>query len=1067
MSWFKRGRNESKASGQSSDDSAEIRLRADTDPQTCLEVFQNHWKQALSIIKRGNGSSGSQGCTQDEQEAVMQNVEQMINLLVGEVGLDENGQGMPGPILHYLLEEDIFDQFCNWCHYNSTNGDKLKCEQLRIFEQLISQSQQLLLIHKAIIQPLLRLLYLCAEGSKTSDIENRLVLVLHQLCVCISQETVILESFFNASTNHGPTKFLIFSLLIPYIHREGKVGQQARDALLLIMTISARNPHIGLYIAENSDFCPVLATGLSGLYSSLPRKIPVYTDEWHKFSHEDIILVPELQMFLNSLEFCNAVTQVSHPAIRSQLIKFIYDGFLVPVLGPALHQDVSGLPLPLLDSPMFSNSREEVIAATAYLELFLRKTTEPNLLRTFLKFILTEQNDEIVILDSLITRINSSSKPLCVVSLSLFKTLVDLNCEDVMFQLVFRFLIPCTHVMVSQRRNVNDLDLQCKSAERFLSLRPNCCRPELIERKSVTEHEKCNHSDANTSQNHRIKHGLSSFLRARKKEKDFQRRRSTTVATEQASTAFPLGTFGSKLEHFETDYHDYLADAKCQLESCAKACQRWVYPYDGQNPSMDAFVDNVNESESVQQDSVTEVGLCSSGANSKVSEYMTGSEASSLQRSLQADEVFISDSSCQSSVPDLTYLLTSYNSDNSVSSPEQLEDFIHYLDDVPTPPELEQTFEESLESLDSVLSSLCSRTESSCVKLSNTSEVVETSKSSNPEESNKSSSDGTTFEVIDNTKELVEPEAPRESSSQDTTSFVEISMSNFASDVNVQTTLSSIPQRVSLNSVDTVVQRDSSRDESATKSVSFNLTDTSMQNTTSVPAVLNTEKSAPNIGPFLMALFSKLEGMMQNSLPVNLLLTGVIARLASYPQPLLRSFLLSHNLVFQPTVKSLLQVLTSLKQKVDHFAYTVPNFDGLLLRTKQALTVREEEWRLGRMTISPYRQNTVSPIKPPPAPENNNKDKKKSSITDLLFRRSPDKRTALSRNSKGPQLQVLQGARGFRYINYQNRPPDVTENPMNSPKIRNALFCAVILEEFVKELAAYSQEQAVLAHVEV
>ena len=75
--------------------------------------------------------------------------------------------------------------------------------------------------------------------------------------MCISQETVILESFFNASTNHGPTKFLIFSLLIPYIHREGKVGQQARDALLLIMTISARNPHIGLYIAENSDFCPV------------------------------------------------------------------------------------------------------------------------------------------------------------------------------------------------------------------------------------------------------------------------------------------------------------------------------------------------------------------------------------------------------------------------------------------------------------------------------------------------------------------------------------------------------------------------------------------------------------------------------------------------------------------------------------------------------------------------------------------------------------------------------------------------------------------------------------------
>lgn len=1025
MSWFKRGRNESKSLGQASDDSAEIRSRADTDPQTCLEVFQNHWKQALSIIKKGNGSTSSQGCNPDEQEAVMQNVEQMINLLVGEVGLDENGQGMPGPILHYLLEEDIFDQFCNWCHYNSSNGDKLKCEQLRIFEQLISQSQQLLLIHKAIIQPLLRLLYLCAEGSKTSDVESRLVLVLHQLCVCISQETVILESFFNASTNHGPTKFLIFSLLIPYIHREGKVGQQARDALLLIMTISARNPHIGLYIAENSDFCPVLATGLSGLYSSLPRKIPVYTDEWHQFSQEDISLVPELQMFLNSLEFCNAVTQVSHPAIRSQLIKFIYDGFLVPVLGPALHQ--------MNDES--ENSREEVIAATAYLELFLRKTTEPNLLRTFLKFILVEQNDEIVILDSLITRINSSSKPLCVVSLSLFKTLVNLNCEDVMFQLIFRYLIPCTHVMVSQRRNVSDLDLHCKSAERFLSLRPNCCRPELIEKKSTPIQEK-----------------------------------SATVATEQQNTAFPPGTFGSKLEHYETNYYDYLAEAKSQLESCAKACQRWVYPYDGQSPSMDALVDNGNESESMQISSVTETGLCNSGANSRMLEDINGSNGGPLRRSSEVDEVLITDNSCQSSVPDLTYLLTSYDSNSFMSSPEKIEDFIHYLDEVPTPPDLEKTFEESVNSLDSILSSLCSRTDSSSVKSSNNTSVnLELSPQSIADDSMKAIGDGTTFEVINSTRDGVESDPSKGSPSHDTTSsFVEISMSNFASDVNVQTALSTLPQRVSLNSVDTVVHRKPSRDESTVRSVSFNLTDASMQNNTSVPAaVTNTDKLAPNIGPFLMALFSKLDGMMQNSLPVNLLLTGVIARLASYPQPLLRSFLLSHNLVFQPTVKSLLQVLTSLKQKVDHFAYTVPSFDKLLLRAKRTLIAREEEWRLGCVTISPYRINTVSPVKLPPVPENNNKDKKKTSLADLLFRRSPDKRAILPKAKKGPQVQILQGARGFRYINYQNRPHDISENPMDSPKIRNAVFCAVILEEFVKELAAFSQEQAVLAQSEV
>lgn len=48
--------------------------------------------------------------------------------------------------------------------------------------------------------------------------------------------------------------------------------------------------------------------------------------------------------------------------------------------------------------------------------------------------------------------------------------------------------------------------------------------------------------------------------------------------------------------------------------------------------------------------------------------------------------------------------------------------------------------------------------------------------------------------------------------------------------------------------------------------------------------------------------------MLSNTLHVNLLLTGILAQLAAYPQPLLRSFLLNTNLVFQPTVRSLYQV---------------------------------------------------------------------------------------------------------------------------------------------------------------
>lgn len=54
----------------------------------------------------------------------------------------------------------------------------------------------------------------------------------------------------------------------------------------------------------------VLATGLSGLYSSLPAKLEVPSAEWHCLYKQDWLQMPSLVQFLNSLEFCNAVIQV-------------------------------------------------------------------------------------------------------------------------------------------------------------------------------------------------------------------------------------------------------------------------------------------------------------------------------------------------------------------------------------------------------------------------------------------------------------------------------------------------------------------------------------------------------------------------------------------------------------------------------------------------------------------------------------------------------------------------------------------------------------------------------------
>lgn len=83
-------------------------------------------------------------------------------------------------------------------------------------------------------------------------------LIPDQVCVSMARQPVVLEMLFRAApAQQGSTNLLIFSLLVPFIHRDGAIGQQARDALLLVMAASASNEAVARYIAENSYFCPV------------------------------------------------------------------------------------------------------------------------------------------------------------------------------------------------------------------------------------------------------------------------------------------------------------------------------------------------------------------------------------------------------------------------------------------------------------------------------------------------------------------------------------------------------------------------------------------------------------------------------------------------------------------------------------------------------------------------------------------------------------------------------------------------------------------------------------------
>uniref|UniRef100_A0A5K3ESL5 Lysosomal trafficking regulator lyst n=1 Tax=Mesocestoides corti TaxID=53468 RepID=A0A5K3ESL5_MESCO len=368
---------------------------------------------------------------------------------------------------------------------------------LREFEFLISQAKQQLLYSNGITQPLLKLLDQCPVVSLS------LSRLLHTLCVLMCRDPLLLEFTKQVSRDVTRNEYLIFSNLVPLLHLQGPVGNHARDALLLILALSDRDPEVAAYLTSQSDICPVLATGLSAHYSCLPKRLVlngsdgypsggdrgrstetlrVHGAGWHRITKPEWSACEPLVQFLQTLDFCNLAIRISHPSVRKDLLFYIYSGFLMSVLRSALNQ----------------KTVDEVTAAEAYLELFLRRLTEPALIGLFLRFIVASDQDSSSVLSSLITRINASStdqtdetRRLGLVTLSLFRTILNLNCEDVMFLVVFQYingldfapkrvvsgcLTSCSGKDNSKYISDPDNDYWLASAQRFLRLSAWCTR---------------------------------------------------------------------------------------------------------------------------------------------------------------------------------------------------------------------------------------------------------------------------------------------------------------------------------------------------------------------------------------------------------------------------------------------------------------------------------------------------------------------------------------------------------------------------------------------------------------
>jgi len=1117
---------------------ANIMNVSDYDPVTGLEVFKSHWKMALNIMDQ----KGSSYSTDDVKTAV-NHLKQMTSLLCEEAS-GSRKETTNGPLLDFFLMEEVLYRFHLWSLQSMEHVDDLKFDQLKIYEELLTtgsmsvaaKKRKHLLAHEPILNPLLSLLNSCAEcHSKT--VENALIDLLHLLCISISSNPTLLESLFSAAVRKSAEErlgieysnsfvssdtrdslnesFLIFSLLIPYTHKEGHLGQTARDALLLIMSLSSRHPKIGSYIAseEHSNFCIVLATGLSGLYSSLPRKLsPILgtsPDQWCHLSKEDTHQIPDLLQFLNSLEFCNAVTQAAHPTVKQKLLEFVYHGFLVPVIGPALHQ----------------NSLEEVATATAYLDLFLRTITEPSLMSTFLRFILTEKHDEIVILDSLITRINSNSK-LCAVSLSLFKTVLDLNCEDAMLQLVLKHLLPLDHVMTSQRYRATstgkgasaEIEIYLQAApEKFLSMIPSCC---------VFDEDQSTSGSNELSRDSGLDHSTPNQFQAARSN------RRGSFSSMASTDIFAAANQPPRIPQ-ELSYLQYLQDARCSLASCASASACWSSGYDASDSSSAPACINPETAPSEKRKLKTVAPLPPRTDDFKIPEFKiqrlptktieldvdnaSGSPDKKRKREEKNDSGIdgLSIDPSASTCSDVSPCDSASNEDPEILATHKAASCepgmapISRSASIPSVLERAQTptniFDISIEDTMNELDALFDHIDD--VSKRNESALREAQRDDSdanidgPLEEDVEEDEEEEEELVEEEEEEVEDaEAKLSDGCEDPLAqFLDLSCEGATDALEKIQRNSSINDPVTMELSYGKLKSEAENTKPSRSSSSLFFDDSSISSpSTSYHDLVSIEGSAPanlgenTIGPFLQALLLKLEGMLHNSYSVNLLLTGVIIRLAAYPQPIIRSFLLHPSLVFQPNVKSLMQVLNTLKQKLDHFSYSVDNFEDLLGKSKKFLRLRELESGIqsatGRKLVPSLRHPRATSSSPTSTTitQKITPEKESSRFRGLadLFRSASSKkvnkdqkRTQIQLQMQQrrhleaqEQLQATQDGRGFRFFSQPNSistaqtlDDDPIFNEMTraeATKLKNAVFSAIVLEEFLKELAAMAQEHA-------
>ena len=206
-----------------------------------LEAFQEHWRQIKPVLENtGPWSVGNR--TRESIESgvisVRANVNSLTHLLVEEL----RTQSQLGPLLEFTFEEKIFKRLCVWARQPGIQQEQRIIDQLRMYEMLISESDRCILHDKPLLEPMFSLLAHYQTSAENLELDQIVSQLNQSLCLWIGRDPTLLPVFFCCGQeDQGKTGFLLFSMLVQHVYRDGPVGDRARDSMLLIFSYSSNH----------------------------------------------------------------------------------------------------------------------------------------------------------------------------------------------------------------------------------------------------------------------------------------------------------------------------------------------------------------------------------------------------------------------------------------------------------------------------------------------------------------------------------------------------------------------------------------------------------------------------------------------------------------------------------------------------------------------------------------------------------------------------------------------------------------------------------------------------------